>query len=876
MPAVKTKRISTLIESQLPAFISDEYEQFSKFVQKYYEAQEVQGGTLDVINNIQKYADIDYYEKNILKQHDSLATDITNSDTTITVTDAQSFPKKNGYIRIGDEIIFYATRTDTEFQECSRGVSGNTSLGDLYEASNFSSTDAAAHSSGQKVYNVSNLFLYALVKNFENQYLGSFPEKYLRGEIDKRTLIKNIQKFYKAKGTTSSIKFIFNTIVTQDVNDKPEVYKPRDFTYKSSNADWINTFAIKCTALGGDPRTLIGKVLVQEATDEYGYASATVDNVQTDGKRDGEVIYKIILAPETVNGEFAVSTKTRLTRSLAGTASSGDRINVFSTRGWSSEGSVLIGNETITFKSKNATQFIIDERQVSGAQPIAADTAVYKPVTISGSGVTLLSFGVIYTANPTDSHPYSSVGDKIEVSAPGFTTSDPKIVKSGTNETRWVLDQGNAVSVPTLSAVEAGLDQVTTNVTSIHEDDQYYYITSSGYPSHDILDGSRVTVDVLDQNILRLIRKRATVTTEEYKTPKADNCIFLNGVRGYSYKDKESVYYGNLEKITIDAQGRGYDAPPYVLVDQVPGKARAVLSGQVVESVTVDTNDIFPQTPEITITSGREAVVRAIVTGGKVTSLQIDNPGEYYSSAPTVRIRDNAGRGRFASFNAIVDGDGKIVDFEKIDEGNFYTQESVIVDIIPAGSGAVGIPQLKEWNYNRYTKLGTDVDTENGYVFENYDPVLKYGYGYVANPKTLRVGLNDNLNSAGTEPANKTHSPIIGFAYDGNPIYGPFGHENPLDPQSPIVRMTSSYALNGSRSGGPSVNRYPLGTFVNDYTYTHKSGSLDKNNGRICITPEFPQGTYAYFLTIDSNQVPKFPYILGDSFYSLPVDSNYN
>ena len=876
MPAVKTKRISTLIESQLPAFISDEYEQFSKFVQKYYEAQEVQGGTLDVINNIQKYADIDYYEKNILKQHDSLATDITNSDTTITVTDAQSFPKKNGYIRIGDEIIFYATRTDTEFQECSRGVSGNTSLGDLYEASNFSSTDAAAHSSGQKVYNVSNLFLYALVKNFENQYLGSFPEKYLRGEIDKRTLIKNIQKFYKAKGTTSSIKFIFNTIVTQDVNDKPEVYKPRDFTYKSSNADWINTFAIKCTALGGDPRTLIGKVLVQEATDEYGYASATVDNVQTDGKRDGEVIYKIILAPETVNGEFAVSTKTRLTRSLAGTASSGDRINVFSTRGWSSEGSVLIGNETITFKSKNATQFIIDERQVSGAQPIAADTAVYKPVTISGSGVTLLSFGVIYTANPSDSHPYSSVGDKIEVSAPGFTTSDPKIVKSGTNETRWVLDQGNAVSVPTLSAVEAGLDQVTTNVTSIHEDDQYYYITSSGYPSHDILDGSRVTVDVLDQNILRLIRKRATVTTEEYKTPKADNCIFLNGVRGYSYKDKESVYYGNLEKITIDAQGRGYDAPPYVLVDQVPGKARAVLSGQVVESVTVDTNDIFPQTPEITITSGREAVVRAIVTGGKVTSLQIDNPGEYYSSAPTVRIRDNAGRGRFASFNAIVDGDGKIVDFEKIDEGNFYTQESVIVDIIPAGSGAVGIPQLKEWNYNRYTKLGTDVDTENGYVFENYDPVLKYGYGYVANPKTLRVGLNDNLNSAGTEPANKTHSPIIGFAYDGNPIYGPFGHENPLDPQSPIVRMTSSYALNGSRSGGPSVNRYPLGTFVNDYTYTHKSGSLDKNNGRICITPEFPQGTYAYFLTIDSNQVPKFPYILGDSFYSLPVDSNYN
>ena len=50
MVAAKTKRISTLIESQLPEFISTEYELFSKFVTKYYEAQEVQGGTLDTVS----------------------------------------------------------------------------------------------------------------------------------------------------------------------------------------------------------------------------------------------------------------------------------------------------------------------------------------------------------------------------------------------------------------------------------------------------------------------------------------------------------------------------------------------------------------------------------------------------------------------------------------------------------------------------------------------------------------------------------------------------------------------------------------------------------------------------------------------------------
>ena len=876
MPAVKTKRISTLIETQLPAFITDEYELFSKFIQKYYEAQEVQGGTLDVINNLQKYADINYYEKNLLRQFDTLVTSISSSDDTIVLEDATSFPKRNGYVKIDDEIIFYASRTDTELRECSRGVSGNTSLGDLYESTSFTTTVAAAHAAGQKVHNVSNLFLYALVKNFESQYLGSFPEKYLRGEVDKRTLIKNIQKFYKAKGTTSSIKFIFNTVVAREIDNKPEVYKPRDFTYKSSEADWINVYALKCKVISGDVKNLVGKKIVQTATDEYGYADTTVDNVYADGTSDGEVIYNIVLAPETVNGTFGVSTKTKLEKTLSGTASSGDRINVFSTVGWGKTGSVLIGDETITFDSKNVTQFIIDERAAQTAVQHVAGTSVYKPVTVSGSGVVLLVMGVVYNLQPSDAQPYSAIGDKIQISNPGFETSDSKIVQTGTNQTRWVLSSGAAVDVPTLPSVASSLDQVSTNVSAIFADEQYYYITSSSYPSHKILDGSTVNYTTLDQKLLRIIRKQATRTTETYPTPRRDVGIALNGVPLYGYKDPESIRFGKLEEIKIDTRGTGYATPPFVLVDQVPNKARAVLAGQVVERIIVDTNDVFPRTPDITITSGRNASVSAIVTGGKVTSLVIDNAGEFYSSAPLIRIRDNAGRGRFAEYQSIVNTDGQITGFNKIAEGNFYNQDTVAVDVIPVGNSATGIPLLKEWNYNRFKKLENDLDTEYGYIFANYNNVLEYGYGYAANPKALRVALSDNINNAGTEPAVKTHSPIIGFAYDGNPIYGPFGHENPLDSTSSIVRMTSSYSINGNRSDGPSLTTYPLGTFVNDYTYTHKSGTLDQNNGRFCITPDFPQGTYAYFITIDSNQVPQYPYLLGENFYSLPVDSNYN
>jgi hypothetical protein len=535
----------------------------------------------------------------------------------------------------------------------------------------------------------------------------------------------------------------------------------------------------------------------------------------------------------------------------------------------------LIDDEIIKFSDKNITQFTIQSR---GATPVlhTKDTPVYKPVILNGSGVRLLTLGIVYNLIPTSSNPYSLVGDEIQVSNPGFETSDPKIVRFGTNQTRWILSQDNPVNIPTIPALASSLNEVSTDVCAIFEDEQYYYISASSYPSYKILDGSAITQTLLDQKLLRLIRKSSTKTTEIYKTPKRDVGILVNGVPIFGFRDEESIRFGVLEEIKIDTQGTGYEKPPFVLLDGVPNQARAVLSGQVVEKIIVDTKTVFPRTPEVVITSGRGAVVRAVVTKGKITSLIIDNPGEFYSSPPIIRIRDNAGRGRSAEYTAVVNTDGKITDFVMKEEGNFYNQDTVIVDVIPVGRGASAIPYLKEWNKNRFVKYQNTLDTEYGYVFENYNNILEYGYGHVGNPKALRVLLNDNINIAGAEPPTKVHSPIIGFAYDGNPIYGPFGYQDPLNPQSSIVRMTSSYSLNGNRFQGPSLSTYPIGSFVNDYTYVHKSGSLDQNNGRFCITPDYPNGTYAYFLTIDSNQVPQFPYFVGENFYSLPVDSNYN
>ncbi len=120
------------------------------------------------------------------------------------------------------------------------------------------------------------------------------------------------------------------------------------------------------------------------------------------------------------------------------------------------------------------------------------------------------------------------------------------------------------------------------------------------------------------------------------------------------------------------------------------------------------------------------------------------------------------------------------------------------------------------------------------------------------------------------------HSPVIGYAFDGFPVYGAYAYTN-ANGTGAIKRMTSSYAMstNTTRANGPTVNStYPEGCFIQDYTYVAGSGDLDDRNGRFCITPEYPAGTYAYFVTIDNNLNPVFPYTFYGTYYGVVQTGN--
>ncbi len=142
-------------------------------------------------------------------------------------------------------------------------------------------------------------------------------------------------------------------------------------------------------------------------------------------------------------------------------------------------------------------------------------------------------------------------------------------------------------------------------------------------------------------------------------------------------------------------------------------------------------------------------------------------------------------------------------------------------------------------------------------------------------------------------PNAATHGPIIGFAPDGFPIYGAYGYTNPLDASTPIKRITPSYRLrnitarttlpDGTAAVGPTLTQMVqiagpgqpqiqavLGAYLEDFEYVAGLGDLDENNGRFCKTPEYPNGIYCYFATIDENNKPVYPYLLGN-FYNGTV-----
>jgi hypothetical protein len=196
----------------------------------------------------------------------------------------------------------------------------------------------------------------------------------------------------------------------------------------------------------------------------------------------------------------------------------------------------------------------------------------------------------------------------------------------------------------------------------------------------------------------------------------------------------------------------------------------------------------------------------------------------------------------------------------------------------PACAGGMGATQL--WNRDAIPaeKLGFDCakghPAGTNYHHHQNPSAFKYD-STTSNSYSSICSLYDSEGLYTINPS--VHSPLIGFAYDGFPIYGAYAYTN-VNGTGAIARMKSSYQLKTqtTRTNGPTVGQrigtqtFFNGYFKEDYEYVaHPSDPtyLDEHNGRICITPEYPAGIYCYFATINADNSSAYPYVIGPTFY---------
>lgn len=170
-----------------------------------------------------------------------------------------------------------------------------------------------------------------------------------------------------------------------------------------------------------------------------------------------------------------------------------------------------------------------------------------------------------------------------------------------------------------------------------------------------------------------------------------------------------------------------------------------------------------------------------------------------------------------------------------------YKPEDVAAD--SDGNIANGCGASADWRLDPLGKVKLGTDSHNAHV----QPGGLYHYH--GDPRAL-YDLEDSTKA----------SPVIGFAADGFPVYGPYYFDDKTDQ---IAAAKSGYSIkSGQRPSGDSspAGNYD-GTYVQDYEFTGV-GTLDRCNGMTV------NGQYGYYIT------NSYPYVLG--CYSGTPDMSFN
>jgi hypothetical protein len=283
-----------------------------------------------------------------------------------------------------------------------------------------------------------------------------------------------------------------------------------------------------------------------------------------------------------------------------------------------------------------------------------------------------------------------------------------------------------------------------------------------------------------------------------------------------------------------------------------------VVKGSIIDAYVYESGTGYGSTilnlekkPIISIKNGKSAQLTPSIVDGKIINVFTSYVGSEYYSVPELIV---SGSGTGAELRAIINN-GEISEVKVLNTGIGYSASNTKIEVVSSGKNAFIDPQIRKLTLNDNIARFTTGEV----LLEGKD---KLQYSVSKYFENLRNSFKESKVGSGSTSISN----IIGWAYDGNPIYGPYGYSDPNVPSGTRL-LESGYILNTSNvEDRPSG--FNAGFFVEDYQF-NGVGDLDEYNGRYEKNVEYPNGVYAYHATID-----QFPYFIGNKYKSKLISNS--
>ena len=400
-----TKKITNLVNQQVPEFVLSDHPKFLEFVKTYYrfmESAEITLANIELTDGIQLETET--------AQTNSLVLDASKLDTDRTSLDA------------GDKILL----EDSGFGKFQRGeiVTGQTSNAtatvlseDLINNRLFISAQdkfvqdeviiGATSTARATIFNykpnpVNNIqdllnfrdpdkAISNFLTKFRNEFLNTLPEV-LDTNVDKRKLIKNIKSVYRAKGTARGHEVFFRFLFNLDA----EIFYPREQMLRVSDGQFDTKKIIRAIGTVGETSNLIGRTI----TGQTSGATAAVENVFKFQIAQNEISEFILNTDTIAGGPFVTGEEIRGTESdvndafiKATVTGIPDAISIVN------DGNLLTPDDSITFSgagngaiiqvdnvgSGSITEILIDD---AGTGYAIGDSITFTDTNTNGGGAT--------------------------------------------------------------------------------------------------------------------------------------------------------------------------------------------------------------------------------------------------------------------------------------------------------------------------------------------------------------------------------------------------------------------------------------------------------------------------------------------------------